>query len=567
MMKGQANSDRTTYNNSNVSAGKAVNITSGADTNVVGGTIKATQVTANVGGNLNVESLQDKAVSEVSQKTTGKSGGDTTLKGATVEGKQVTATVGGNLNIESLQDTATYAEKNQQVGDSVMVGVTQSGAVSGNINLAKSNIDSSYASVTEQSTLKAGDGGFTVNVQGNTDFKGGAITSTQAAIDQNKNSFQTGGTLTTSDIQNRASYDAKSVSVSVGVGSSPLPGQGLSSTLSGAGLGKDSGSANSTTTAGISGVAGDTGKRTGDNAQGLAKIFDADKVRQEIQAQTQIMQEFSKQASTAVQSYAQTQRKELQDQIKTANGADKATLQKQLDDVNTQERVLNILVGAVTGLGQTAATKETLAAAADEMRAMMIEDSKKFAGIVDSTGSVLSNASGESVGVNGNGFKGGGTRASLDKMCGPSKERCKTNSDGSLLLNDKGQVQFDAKDANDNPLSIDDFLKTPEGQKMSDPFGGVQGAKGTLFGEPYLAGSWQDKLIEAFAGPHDTIGGKFTGLYDNQGNIKQGMNSVERAGYEAVSGVALIPSSFFAAAQSFSPQVWNAISILLKEAR
>jgi filamentous hemagglutinin len=56
-------------------------------------------------------------------------------------------------------------------------------------------------------------------------------------------------------------------------------------------------------------------------------------------------------------------------------------------------------------------------------------------------------------------------------------------------LNDKGQVQFDAKDANDNPLSIDDFLKTPEGQKMSGPFGGVQGAKGTLFGEPYLAGS------------------------------------------------------------------------------
>jgi filamentous hemagglutinin len=48
-----------------------VTITSGADTNVVGGNIKATQVTANVGGNLNVESLQDKAVSQASQKTTG----------------------------------------------------------------------------------------------------------------------------------------------------------------------------------------------------------------------------------------------------------------------------------------------------------------------------------------------------------------------------------------------------------------------------------------------------------------------------------------------------------------
>ena len=66
--KGQANSDSTTYNNSHVSAGNTVNITSSADTNVVGGNIKATQVTADVGGNLNVQSLQDKAVSEASQK-------------------------------------------------------------------------------------------------------------------------------------------------------------------------------------------------------------------------------------------------------------------------------------------------------------------------------------------------------------------------------------------------------------------------------------------------------------------------------------------------------------------
>jgi hypothetical protein len=39
-----------------------------------------------------------------------------------------------------------------------------------------------------------------------------------------------------------------------------------------------------------------------------------------------------------------------------------------------------------------------------------------------------------------------------------------------------------------------------ESQKMSGATGGIQGEKGTLFGEPYAAGSWQDKLIEAFAG-------------------------------------------------------------------
>ena len=93
--------------------------------------------------------------------------------------------------------------------------------------LAKNSINSNYASVTEQSGLKAGDGGFTVNVQGNTALVGGAITSTQAAIDNNKNSFQTGGTLTTSDIQNSSAYNASSVSVNIGMGS--VPGQSASS--------------------------------------------------------------------------------------------------------------------------------------------------------------------------------------------------------------------------------------------------------------------------------------------------------------------------------------------------
>ena len=250
------------------------------------------------------------------------------------------------------------------------------------VNYAKS----SYASVTEQSGIKAGDGGFTVNVQGNTDLKGGAITSTQAAIDNNKNAFSTGGTLTTSDIENKASYEAKSVSVSVGAGGSPMPGQGLSAALSGAGMGKDSGSTSSTTTAGISGIAGDTAKRTGDNAQGIGKIFDADKVREEIQAQTKITQEFAKPASSTIQSYSDQQKKDLQAQIKTAGDADKAALKQQLDQVLLEEKVLNILVGAVTGFGQTMVTKESLATAAEQIRAAVAEDSAKFKGAVDQNG-------------------------------------------------------------------------------------------------------------------------------------------------------------------------------------
>ncbi len=485
----------------------------------------------------------------------------TSSSNLSVEGKQVTANVGGNLNIESLQDTATYAEKNSQVGASGMIGAGGGGSA----NYAKSSINSNYASVTEQSGIKTGDGGFTVNVQGNTALVGGAITSTQAAIDQNKNSFQTGGTLTTSDIQNKASFEAKSVSVSAG--GSPMPGQGLSAALSGAGMGKDSGSTSSTTTAGISGIAGDTAKRTGDNAQGIGKIFDADKVRQEIQAQTKITQKFSKQASTAIASYSDQQKKDLQAQIKAAPDTDKAALKQQLDQVLLEEKILNILVGAVTGFGETMVTKESLATAAEQMRAAVAEDSGKFRGVVDKDGKLLfSNQSGDSVGVDGDGKKYAGTRADLDRLCGADNSRCAKNSDGSLALTDKGQVEFiGAKKTDGTFQTYAEFLQSEDGKKMtSAPFGGQQGSERTwLFGE-YPKGGIVDKLLETFAGPHDTIGGKWSGLYDDLGNTTRGRSDAVKVTHEVWSGVALVPAAPFAAAKELPPEVWKAIDILLK---
>jgi len=59
------------------------------------------------------------------------SGGDTTLKGAVVTGNAVSTDVGGDLKVESLQDTNTYKGSSQQVGGSVMVGISSAGPVSG----------------------------------------------------------------------------------------------------------------------------------------------------------------------------------------------------------------------------------------------------------------------------------------------------------------------------------------------------------------------------------------------------------------------------------------------------
>lgn len=45
----------------------------------------------------------------------------------------------------------------------------------------------------EQSAIRAGDGGFQVDVGGNTSLQGGQITSSEAAVQQGKNRFTTGG--------------------------------------------------------------------------------------------------------------------------------------------------------------------------------------------------------------------------------------------------------------------------------------------------------------------------------------------------------------------------------------
>jgi len=143
------------------------------------------------------------------------SGGDTNLKGAVAGGKQVVVNVGvngqGNLNIESLQDKSYYESQQQSLGGSVSVGA---GKMSGSINMSKSKAKGEYASVVEQSEIKTGDGGFQVNVQGNTDLKGAVIASSDGAIKNGVNRLAT-QTLTTSEIQNKAEASASTSGINL----------------------------------------------------------------------------------------------------------------------------------------------------------------------------------------------------------------------------------------------------------------------------------------------------------------------------------------------------------------
>ncbi|MDH0864654.1 hemagglutinin repeat-containing protein [Mitsuaria sp. GD03876] len=244
------------------------------------------------------------------------SGGDTTLKGAVVSGDKVKATVGGDLNIESLQDTSRFRSESMQAGGSVTVGAGFSGSAS----FGQSKVNSDFTSVVEQSGIRAGDGGFQVAVKGNTDLKGGSITSTQAAVDAGVNSFKS-GSLTMSDIENKADYKGSSFSVAAGFGKKdgsekneggekPKDGSYQLMTMKpgdpgqSAGVGVVSEKAGSTTKAGISGVAGNSTARTGDAESGIKQIFDKEKVQQDLAAQVAVTQTFGKEAAKQIGEFA-----------------------------------------------------------------------------------------------------------------------------------------------------------------------------------------------------------------------------------------------------------------------
>jgi filamentous hemagglutinin len=277
------------------------------------------------------------------------SGGDTDIKGGIIAGNQVTATIGGNLNIESLQDTSRYDAKQESAGVGVSLCIPPfcygASTVGGNFNSAK--VSGDFASVTEQSGIKAGDGGFQVQVAGNTDLKGGVLSSSQGAIDTRQNTLTT-ATLTHSDVQNRDAHDADSIAVAGSV-SGLVGNQGSAVTQrdkdaantkpapgAAGGIAHDSGAQTSTTWAGISGgaiVITDSAKQkaltgqdatatvasvkrdvtTGDSADktgALTTSWNGAKALADIQAQATITQVFNQQAPREVAEYAYDARDE-----------------------------------------------------------------------------------------------------------------------------------------------------------------------------------------------------------------------------------------------------------------
>lgn len=90
------------------------------------------------------------------------------------KGKGVTIDA-DELNVVSLQDKSTYDSRQENISGSVTVGYGFSGSASYN----KSKINSDYLSANELSGIYAGDDGFQINVNNNTNLVGAIITATE----------------------------------------------------------------------------------------------------------------------------------------------------------------------------------------------------------------------------------------------------------------------------------------------------------------------------------------------------------------------------------------------------
>lgn len=332
------------------------------------------------------------------------SGGDTALKGAVAAADRVVARVGGDLAIESLQDVSTYDSKQSSSGFSISIPVTGFSltGIGGSISASKSKIESDFRSVAEQSGIRAGDGGFDVQVGQDTTLTGGAITSTQKAIDAEKNRFTTGGQLSLSNLENKAEYDAKGGSLNIGAGLSldgKLAPQGTS-----AGFGEDSGNASSTTLAAISDIAGNQAARTGDAETGLKPIFDAAKVQKEIDAQVRITQMFGQLASKAVGDYADSKLKEAEKLRAQGREQEAKEIENQWGANGSLRLAAHTAIGGLTGGASGAA-----GAAVGTLTAPAVTDALAKAGVDGPLATALTAIASTAAGAAVGGTVGAGT--------------------------------------------------------------------------------------------------------------------------------------------------------------
>ena len=201
-LTGAADTQKTTGSNSSKGGSLGVGITAGKDG--AGFTVSASGNAAKGGEKGNGTTWKESTL-DAGQNVSLSSGRDTLLQGAQVNGDKVTADVGRDLTLSSLQDSDNYNSKQQSVSGGL--NYTFGSGAGGSFSYSRDKMKSNYDSVQEQTGIFAGKGGFDVTVGNHTQLDG-AVLASRAEADKNR--LDT-GTLGFTDIANKADYKAEHV--------------------------------------------------------------------------------------------------------------------------------------------------------------------------------------------------------------------------------------------------------------------------------------------------------------------------------------------------------------------
>ena len=280
-------------------------------------------------------------------------GNDVNIKGGVINTNRAQGAIGGDVNIESLQDTTTYDSKQKNAGFTLDVDLVNSGAGSSlSLNGGKTDINADYKAVGQQSGIFTGDGGFDLAVDGKTTLIGGAITTTEEALAAGRNNYVSKGGIVTQDIENTSSYEGDAIQVGVSLGMTENKPQ---ANTNGLGYGTDGDSDSSITKAGITGIAGNSGITTDNQVEyagALENVFDATRVNEELGAQTEITQAFDQERrkiKTEINAREQKLRKEAEEQGQLGNTTARDKLIEQADKVQNQGLLFDAISGAIYG--------------------------------------------------------------------------------------------------------------------------------------------------------------------------------------------------------------------------
>ncbi|VEG12937.1 hemagglutinin repeat-containing protein [Moraxella cuniculi] len=232
--------------------------------------------------------------------------GNLILDGANLSTQHLTGTVAKDLIISSRQDQYQYTYNQKQAGFSADVGFDGK-PQNLSVNGGKTNIDISYAQVTNQSGIKANQS--TLSVQGQGSFTGGYL-----ITDQGKNQTQFAQGINTQNIENHLTINGKALQTGINISQN-----GISPTDLGYGTITPT-NKTSTTHSAITDQAGldyiNTENFNQQQTQNqlnqiINNDFNKDKAIKELNAQTVITTEFGKQAPKTIGDYAQAKQIEL----------------------------------------------------------------------------------------------------------------------------------------------------------------------------------------------------------------------------------------------------------------